>query len=47
MGSGAHSHLRAIKRPASEADQSSPSTAEVKNTWIIPPLHHTFSWRDV
>jgi hypothetical protein len=30
--------------PRSEADQSPPSTAEVKNGGAIPPLYHTSSW---
>jgi hypothetical protein len=33
-----------VKRPGREADHSSPSTAEVKNGGLIPPLPHTPSW---
>jgi hypothetical protein len=34
-----------IKRPGLEADDSSPSSAEVKNSGIIIPLPHMSSWR--
>jgi hypothetical protein len=33
-----------VKRPGSEADHSSPSSAEVKNGGAIPPLPHMSSW---
>jgi hypothetical protein len=33
-----------LKWPGCEADYSPPSSAEVKNCWIILPLHHTSSW---
>jgi hypothetical protein len=33
-----------IKRMRREADQSHPSSAEVKNGGAIPPLSHTYSW---
>jgi len=33
-----------VKRPRREADHS-PSSAEVKNAWNIPPLPNTSSWR--
>jgi hypothetical protein len=33
-----------IRRPGSEADNSLPSSAQVKNSGIIPPLPHTSSW---
>jgi hypothetical protein len=33
-----------VKRPGREADQSPPSTAEVKNGGAISPLPHTPSW---
>jgi hypothetical protein len=32
-----------VKRPGSDADHSSPSSAEVKNGGAIPPLLHTSS----
>jgi hypothetical protein len=32
---------------AAEADHSSPSSTEVKNDGVIPPLHHTPSWRGI
>jgi hypothetical protein len=35
-----------IKRPGREADQSPPSSAKVKNSGAIPPLRHTYSWRN-
>jgi hypothetical protein len=34
-----------IERPAREANQSSPYSAEVKNDGTIIPLPHTPSWR--
>jgi hypothetical protein len=33
-----------VKRPGSEADHSPPSSAEVKNGGVIPPLPHISSW---
>jgi len=33
-----------VKRPRSEADHSSPPSAEVKMHGAIPPLPHTSSW---
>jgi hypothetical protein len=35
-----------VKRPGREADQSPPSSAEVKNGGAIPSLPHTCSWRN-
>jgi hypothetical protein len=35
-----------IMRPGREADHSPPSNAEMKNGGAIPPLPHTYSWRD-
>jgi hypothetical protein len=37
MGSG-------LKREGRQADNSSPTSAEVKKTWILQPLPHTSSW---
>jgi hypothetical protein len=34
-----------IKLSGPEADRSSPSSAEVKNVGVIPPLPHMSSWR--
>jgi hypothetical protein len=34
-----------VKRQGREADQSSPTRAEVKKTWIYVPLSHAPSWR--
>jgi hypothetical protein len=34
-----------VKRPGSEADHTSPSSAEVKNGVAIPLFCHTSSWR--
>jgi hypothetical protein len=34
-----------VKGPGHEADNLSPSIAEVKNGGAIPPLHDTPSWR--
>jgi hypothetical protein len=34
-----------VKRPGREADHSPPSSAEVKNSGVVPPLPHTTSWR--
>jgi hypothetical protein len=34
------------KRPGREADQSHPSSAEVKNGGAIPPLPHMSSWHN-
>jgi hypothetical protein len=36
-----------VKRPGREADNSPPSSADVKNCGAIPPLHHTHSWHSV
>jgi hypothetical protein len=36
-----------LKRPGCEADNSSPSTAEVKNGEAIPPVPHMFSLHGV
>jgi hypothetical protein len=33
-----------LKRQGREADNSSPSSAKVKNSEAIPPLPHTSSW---
>jgi hypothetical protein len=33
-----------IKRQRREADQSGPSTTEIKNIGAIPPLRHMSSW---
>jgi hypothetical protein len=35
-----------VKRLGREADPSTPSSAEVKNSEALPPLPRTFSWRD-
>jgi hypothetical protein len=35
---------RGVKRPECEADYSSPSSAEVKNSGAVPPLLHMSSW---
>jgi hypothetical protein len=35
---------RGVKRLGREADQSPPSSAEVKNGWTVPPLPHMSSW---
>jgi hypothetical protein len=42
MGSGALSP--GVKRQGSEADSSSPSSAEIKKGRDIPPLPNTSSW---
>jgi hypothetical protein len=34
-----------VKRPGSEADNSPPSSTEVKNGEAIPPRPHMYSWR--
>jgi hypothetical protein len=34
-----------VKRQGREADHSPPTSAEVKEMWIIYPLPHTLSWR--
>jgi hypothetical protein len=34
-----------LKRPGREADHSSPSSAEIKNGGVIPPLPHVFMAR--
>jgi hypothetical protein len=34
-----------VKRPKRETNQSSPSSAEVKNSGAIPPLPHKSLWR--
>jgi hypothetical protein len=34
-----------VKQPGREADNSPPSSAEVKNGGAITPLPHTSSWR--
>jgi hypothetical protein len=34
-----------VKQPECEADHSPPSSAEVKNDGVIPPLPSTPSWR--
>jgi hypothetical protein len=36
-----------VKRLEHETDHSPPSSAEIKNGWVIPPLPHTSSWRGV
>jgi hypothetical protein len=36
-----------ILSPRSETDHSRPSSGEVKNSGALPPLPHTYSWRDV
>jgi hypothetical protein len=33
-----------VKCPEPEADRSTPSSAEIKNGWAIPPFPHTSSW---
>jgi hypothetical protein len=33
-----------VKRPSREVDRSLPSSAEVKNDGVIPPLTHALSW---
>jgi hypothetical protein len=51
-GSGAHTahysmvtegSYPGVKRQGRETDNSTPSSAEVKNDGAIPPLHHTSS----
>jgi hypothetical protein len=34
-----------VKRQGRETYHSLPSSAEVKNDWVIPPPHHTPSFR--
>jgi hypothetical protein len=36
-----------VKREGLEAEHSPPSSAEVRNGGAIPPLLHTFLWRNV
>jgi hypothetical protein len=43
MGTGALS--TGVKRPWREADNSPPTRAEVKKTWVYHPLLPTSSWR--
>jgi len=38
-------YFPSVKQPRREADQSLPSSAEVKNEWTIPPLPNTPSCR--
>jgi hypothetical protein len=42
MGTGVQSP--GVKLPGSEADHSTPSSAEVKNSGFMPALSHTSSW---
>jgi hypothetical protein len=34
-----------VKRPRRQANHSSPTSAEVKKTWVYIPTPHTSSWR--
>jgi hypothetical protein len=35
-----------VNRPRREDDRSPPSSSEVKNAGAVPPLSHTYSWRN-
>jgi hypothetical protein len=43
MGTGGQ-FSQGVKQPGHEADNSSPSSAEIKNVGAIPPLPHMSSW---